>query len=340
MLNAILRLGRALGAMTAIAIATLAVGLLSALPASANAPGKTVTLKGGWAPFNRCPVDNPTMLSADGESTIALCASVDSPGSIKIGSVTLLTTADSNTQFGAFVSNEGAGLAEATLVPPPGGLTAASPGQVPGGLQGLVCPSHSFLTRELCRGHHHMSSELNNVTGELVNSGSPATVDLPAGFQLETPIITLSYTLRLGNPILGWRCEIGSKSDPIVVHSENLTPPTSLVTGMFDVGGTPTEENAALTSFEIKGATQGDTSLPIPVAHGCGPGGIFDNAIDGKLALPSPAGQNSMVLSGVTSFLGGLTNPAEGSLPDGQELAKDWHAAVVPPVGHKHDGRW
>lgn len=77
-----------------IAAMTVCAALASAASASAT------TLNGDWAPFARCPVDDPGMLAADGSSTIAACASSDSPnGSIKIGNTTT-PTGESNLQFG------------------------------------------------------------------------------------------------------------------------------------------------------------------------------------------------------------------------------------------------
>jgi hypothetical protein len=329
-------------AATAIVLAALAAMFASALPAAADGPHKAaVTLKGDWQVFNRCPVDNPQMLAADGENTIALCASVDSPGVLTIGDVTLLSTEDSNTQFGAVVSNEegSGGLENVTVVPPPGGITLAAPTQVAGGLRGLVCPGSGPILRHLCK--DGLDRELNEVTGTLTNAANPAKADLPAGFMLEQPIITLTYTVRLQNPLLGRNCSIGSTEEPLIAHSENLTHPTSLAAQSFELDGTPVEEmlGGAVVRFEIKGATQGDKSLSIPIAHDCGPGGAFDQAIDNNLSLPSPSGQNSMILTSVTSFLGGLTNPGESGLPDGQQLAKDWHSAVLSPADLKgHDG--
>jgi hypothetical protein len=45
-------------------------------------------------------VDNPAMLAADGEKSVALCAGVSSPGgAIKLGGLAL-TTSEVDTQFG------------------------------------------------------------------------------------------------------------------------------------------------------------------------------------------------------------------------------------------------
>jgi hypothetical protein len=253
----------------------------------------------------------------------------------------MLTTEESNSQFGALVSftDETKGLTNADVVEPKGGVTVGTPGQVAGGLQALLCPSSRFVSKHLCSDHHHhgVSGRLNEVTGELVNVSASANVNLFAGFLLETPIITLSYKLKLRNQLLGWHCYIGSDQEPITLQSQNLVPPVSLKGISFEGDGTLLEEQEGpLISYEITGMVQGNNTLAIPAARGCGPNGFFDGAINSKLGLPSPTGNNSMLLTKVTSYLGGMTNPG-GSLPSqGQELAKDWHSAVVPPPSHKH----
>src|SRR5262245_60261913 len=56
---------------------------------------------GAWTPFNRCPVDDPAMLAADGVNVLALCvASNSTHGSIKLGSTPTTATGNSNLQGG------------------------------------------------------------------------------------------------------------------------------------------------------------------------------------------------------------------------------------------------
>jgi hypothetical protein len=62
---------------------------------------------------------------------------------------------------------------------------------------------------------------------------------------------------------------------------------------------------------------------------------MFDEAIDGHLGLPSPAGKNSLVLNEAKTDLVLVSNPGS---TDGQELAASWHSAVQPEEneGHHH----
>src|SRR5262245_58560136 len=55
---------------------------------------------GAWAPFSRCPVDDPAMLASDGISSIVFCLGSNSThGSISIGTITT-TTGSTNLQAG------------------------------------------------------------------------------------------------------------------------------------------------------------------------------------------------------------------------------------------------
>ena len=287
-----------------------------------------VNLNGAWAPFDRCPVDNPTMLSADGEVNDALCVAVSGPsGSLTIGKVTA-PIGGSDTQNGLIINNaEGT----QTLIPPPGGALVGSPLVLPGGLQALVCPSSSWALRELCHSSHP-DRFLNTVTATLSSAGAPSNFNLVAGLELGTPILTLPVKLELDNPLLGPNCSIGTDHEPIVLRPENVTPPTP-VFSTFDANGTP-DPSGPLLLITLTGATQGDNQLAIPAAHDCGFAGLLDHAIDHNVGLPSPAGNNDLVLNEVTSSLTGLNSPGEVAPNDGHVLSGDWHSAVVHGHGH------
>jgi hypothetical protein len=47
----------------------------------------------------------------------------------------------------------------------------------------------------------------------------------------------------------------------------------------------------------INGSTLTDDTFSVPGATGCGPGGSADAAIDARLGLPSPSGNNHLVLT-------------------------------------------
>src|SRR4051794_8393946 len=80
-----------------IAIAGVLTTLVTLVPVGS---ASATTLKGDWAPFSRCPVDDQAMLAADGSTTADLCLASHSPnGSIKLGNTTA-TTGVSDLQVG------------------------------------------------------------------------------------------------------------------------------------------------------------------------------------------------------------------------------------------------
>jgi hypothetical protein len=103
-------------------------------------------------------------------------------------------------------------------------------------------------------------------------------------------VVPLSFQLE--NPLLGKDCFIGSVSDPITL---NLTTGTSgALTG---TPGSVVGGNDGNTLQTI-GTEVVDNTFSVPVATGCGSGGVFDNDIDTTDSLPSPSGANQAILYG------------------------------------------
>jgi hypothetical protein len=303
-------------------LAVLAVPAAAGTASAAAAPAASaVTLAGDWAPFSRCPVQDPAMLAATGTTSIAYCNTADSPsGSIKLGSITA-ATGDSNLQFGLVQSS-----GQYSIVSPSGGAIVAAPAQIPGGLLGLMCPSGIPAVSALCA--EITNSSLNTVTAVVQPAGNPSGFNLGAGLSTGQPILTLPVKIQLQNPLLGSGCYIGSDSAPIVLHPENLTAPAEAIE-QFDASGT-TDPNGAFATIVLTG-TQGDSTFAAPGASGCGPLGVADAAIDLKSGLPSPSGNNSLVLNNaVTHALGGFEFPRQQYPHEGQNLAAAWQAAVQP----------
>ncbi|MGH3390867.1 MAG: hypothetical protein ACRDOO_18535 [Actinomadura sp.] len=296
------------------------VGALTALAALIPAgPASAVTLNGEWAPFTRCPVDDPTMLAADGRAAVGLCLVSSSPsGSIKLGNTTA-TTGNSDLQFG-LISASGT----FSLVSPSGSGIVAAPAQVPGGLLGLMCPSNVPLVSAVCR--QATNNDLNNVTATVQPAGAPSDFDLAAGLSVGQPILTLPVRIRLQNPLLGSACFIGSNADPILLRPKNLTAPTAGI-ARFDGDGTPNPTGVMLR-IGLSGASQGDDSFAVPGATGCGALGLLSPAINVKTGLPAAAGNNNLVLNNASTSLGGLTVPGTFAPGAGRQLSTFWHSAV------------
>jgi hypothetical protein len=294
-----------------------AVGALAVL--AAVVPGgsaSATTLAGDWAPFTRCPVDDPSVLAADGTNSVALClASHSSSGSIKLGNTSAPTGA-SDLQFGLLSSTS------VSLVASSGTGVVADPAEVPGGLLGLMCPSKLPLVSAVCQ--QATNNGLNNVTATVQSAGSPSDFNLGAGLSSGVPILTLPVKIHLQNPLLGSGCFIGSNSSPILLKPANLTTPAAAFE-RFDGDGTP-DPDGVLLRITLTGASQGDSAFAVPGATGCGTLGLLNSAINLKTGLPSAAGNNNLVLNNASTFLGGLNTPGAD---DGRQLSSLWHAAVT-----------
>jgi hypothetical protein len=307
-----------------------AIAALVALTPSATASASTtaaVKLRGDWAAFTRCPVSNARMLAATGQAPggsglSALCVAADSPGgSIKLGS-TAATTGDTNLQAGLV------GSAEFSVVSPAGGGIVAAPVDIPGGLLGLICPSSIPVISAICQ--EIVNSPLNTVAAVVQPAGRPSHFNLGAGLTMGEPILRLPVKVQLQNPILGSDCYLGSNSDPIILKPENLVAP-KLTAQRFDANGTPDPRKGVLEDIVVSGE-QGDNSFSVPGATGCGGplSSLIDPILDFKEGLPSPAGNNSLVLNNAVTSIAGYVNTSSVYPNEGKDLSADWHSAVLP----------
>jgi hypothetical protein len=344
MLKVIRRPRPAVIVATAAMTLTVAVfaGLASAGSAFADhARGwdQPVTLNGGWAPLNRCPVDDPTMLAVDGISSQALCLADISPsGSMTIGNLTVAMKG-SNHQFGVDQNEEGN---PNIVVPPANGVLEDESVQLPGGIRELICPSHSRLAWRVCRGSHDRgwNGRADAVAWTLESAGTPYNFDVLGGLFPGIPFGSMPVKIHLQNKLLGDGCYIGSDAEPIVLQPMNLAEP--LPVGVFkaiEPNGEPAPEEALGTLLDIEvHSSQGANSFAVPAASGCGFRGFLDQAIDNKLGLPSSASTNSVVFNEATSNLVAVAFPESIAPNDGKELAKAWHSAVLPPERGGHGG--
>lgn len=223
-----------------------------------------------------------------------------------------------NMQFGVF----GSGF-NYSIAAPSGGAVVSEPVNVPGGLLGLMCPNDILLISGMC--NIIASNPLNTVTAVVEPAGDPSDFNLFAGIQVGKPILSLPVKIHLKNPLLGPNCYIGSNSNPIVLQPENLVAPQH-VRQTFEGDGTPSPKGD-MYRLKITGKL-GDDSFAVPKAHGCGPWGLADFAVNAKLGLPSPEGSNSLVLKDAKTYLAGLVDPKAAAPNAGKVLSKYWHSAV------------
>jgi hypothetical protein len=318
--------GRSARYGTLAAVTALAV----LMPLAAASAGTTSggTLRGDWAAFTRCPVDNSKMLAATGQAkngsgSSALCAVNDSPsGTIKLGN-TSATSGDTNLQAG-LVGNFSAGF---SVVSPKGGGIAAAPVDIPGGLLGLICPSSIPVISAICQ--EIVGSPLNTVAAVVQPAGKPSHFNLGAGLLKGVPILKLPVKIQLQNSILGSNCYIGSNSDPIVLQPENMVTP-KITTQRFDPNGTP-DKKGVLEDIVVNGQ-QGDDTFSVPGATGCGGllSAVIDPILNAKEGLPSASGNNSLILNNAVTSIATYVNSAKEYPNEGKDLSAAWHSAVQP----------
>ena len=136
--------------------------------------------------------------------------------------------------------------------------------------------------------------------------------------------------VQLQNPILGSGCYLGSDTDPIVLKPENLVKP-KVTAQRFNPNGTPNPSKGVLEDVTATGK-QGDSSFSVPGATGCGGAlsAVIDPILDAKEGLPSPAGQNSLVLNHAITSIATYVNSSRVYPNEGKDLSAAWHSAVLP----------
>jgi hypothetical protein len=126
------------------------------------------------------------------------------------------------------------------------------------------------------------------------------------------PIFVLPVKFHIEGPLLGDDCYIGSDANPIELRPQTISEPE--LAGIEDPNGFP------LVFIKVTGLALASTDFAVPGAQGCGPAvGLgkhaihpVDHVIDAALGLPSPAGENALVLTGASTSL--LLSPAGGGL--------------------------
>ncbi|MFF8745149.1 hypothetical protein [Streptomyces californicus] len=300
------------------------VGLLAALTAfgavlSTGSATAATQLNGDWAPFDRCPVDAPAMLAADGINTIATCVSSSSAsGSITLGK-SHVPTGNTDLQLGVIQRPDGT----TSLVAPPEGALTADPAEIPGGLLGLMCPSGIPVVSGICR--QLTDNNLNRVTATIEPAGAPRDFNMAAAFSTGEPILTIPVRIHLKNPFLGDKCYIGTTAEPVLLKPENATAPT-LSLQRFSADGTPNDDEGEMGRYTFDGADQSDTAFAVPGASGCG-AGLLNWAVNLKTGLPSASGKNSVKLNSTTTYFGSPYDPAGLAPNEGRKLSEFWHSA-------------
>jgi hypothetical protein len=244
---------------------------------------------GIYTPFTDCPLHNPLMRQSVGGLATGCIKSVSTSGSFTINGIPVSITHPVIVQFGVWdPPNASPNQFSGGVLPPADGKELITePEPTPGGLPLLLsCPGSTPGVAALCQkattsGHTELAA--------LVESAGPITDFFLTEF-------TQPVKIKLINPLLGGNCYIGSDSDPIVLHP-------SITSGTLTFVPDPDPIRFPTTAvLEVLDAQATDDTFSVPVATGCGPRGVADAAIDSLLGLPSPSGNNHLVLNGNSYF--------------------------------------
>jgi hypothetical protein len=287
-------------------IATLA--LMVPLTALGVAAPAQATPKGIFAIFADCPLATFKALGIPPGS--AQCQFGETlSGEFAIGS-TKVPIKNTITQQGGAIPN-GTSEIEFFLIPGADGATLSKTEQnVPGGLLNLVnCEEikgeglFEKLERATCKAiFENKTTGVTAVTETVANTKNPAilnelNLNTQKGVALQLPV-----RVHLKNPLLGESCYIGSEASPIELElTTGTTSPKSPNKPISGKRGTAeTLEEKEQLMLRIKENSLVDNNFSVPVAEGCG--GFFsfiiDPIVDGKLGLPSAAGNNTGILNG------------------------------------------
>jgi hypothetical protein len=185
------------------------------------------------------------------------------------------------------------------VISPPHGVLHGPAQPVPGGLLGTV--GNVQLTGVSAKLEWAASVAPNTPFGTATICGSNplVTVDLCKLLNgLPGTDVTLSVKIHLMSPFLGLNCFIGSATHPVLIPL--TTGRTSPPPPAKPIHGKPSEFLLQRTGvLQLIGTTLVGNSFSVPVANGCGTsnGNLVDASINHKLGLPSPAGQNLMVIN-------------------------------------------
>jgi hypothetical protein len=269
--------------------AALCVGLL--VPASSAVAAPT----GIYAPFNNCPLSNPNIK--------ACLYSKISSGQVELGNKTVPIV-------NPVIMQAGLEYAETvfdpiTVVGGANGTTLTpTPQPVPGGLTGIVAPSwwpkfaRDWFNQQINEGFTGVTA-----TMELAGPASSIKLNMLALAAQQGTALAMPVKIKLGNPILGSNCYIGSNSNPIQLKlTTGTTAPPPPNTPISGATGEVTESPDG-TVLYVKNNKLVDNSWSAPGANGCG-GFLFswlvDPLVDSVNGTPSAAGNNAAILEGET----------------------------------------
>jgi len=268
----------------ALVAALVALGVPSPAPAAGHRP------QGDYAPFADCPLSNP-------QTGVCIFAQTES-GELQIGSRTIPLARTMTLQGGVhedeasgeqtFISSErGETLSRTPQVIPATPFTVAAPKSLPVFVQEIF--------------NEFINQKPTNLTATTELAGPASSIGIDTQDLIEAKGIGLSLPakVKLGNPLLGESCYIGSDANPISIPlttgSTKLTSSHKAATGKPGHAQFKDEYNLVT----IKEDSLLNNSFTAPRAEGCG--GILsflvDPSVNTELGLPLAAGHNEAILN-------------------------------------------
>jgi len=266
-------------------------GLVTVLLAYASPTAAAHQPTGDYAPFADCPLSNP-------KTDVCFFARAEG-GELRIGRKAI-PIAKTMTIQGGIHEDRASGSQE--FIGAEGGETfATAPQAIPGGRFEIAAPrSLPGYVRAIFDEFIAREATALTATTELAAAPSAVQIDTQDLAEAKRGGLSLPVKIKLGSPLLGEGCYIGSDAQPVSIPLTTGTtarsPSHPSITGKPGHAHFKDEYNLVT----IDGDALVNDSFPAPRATGCGGMLAFlvEPAINAALALPVAAGGNEAVLSG------------------------------------------
>jgi hypothetical protein len=281
--------------MTGPALRRLAIGLLGLSPMLlvAVSPASAVVHhpSGEYAPFADCPLENP-------QTDVCFFART-AGGELRIGRKAIPITETMTIQGGV---HEDRPSGRQEFIAAAGGETfSRAPQTIPGGRFEIAAPrSLPRYVRAIF--DEFIDREATDLTATTEFAAPPSAVQIDTQDLIEARRggLSLPVKIKLGSPLLGAGCYIGSDADPVSIPLTTGT--TASLPGRPSITGKPGHAHFhdEYNLVTLDDDTLVNNSFPAPPASNCGGMLAFlvEPAINAALSLPVAAGGNEAILNG------------------------------------------
>jgi hypothetical protein len=248
-----------------------------------------------YAPFARCPLDDPAT---------DLCLYTRAyGGALDVGAKKVPVRRAITLQGGVHVveDEEQEVVRERFIGARNGETLSPTPEDVPGGLASLV--DARLLPAAQRRALDGLIARRQNKVTATVELAAPASkigVDMQNLVEATGTAVSLPVEVKLANAFLGGHCHIGSQAHPIqlMLGTGRTRPPRPNKPIRGRVGKSQLKDRDSVVVIE--GNLLVDNAFAAPGASGCGRSQAqpIDRAVDAALGLPARAGENAVMLLG------------------------------------------